>query len=108
MPTAIEMIAEKHRTNRQHKGYTPEHDAEHTMGELADAARCHIERAKLQAYVGADVDFGRFPLPPDWPFEPYAWSPSDDPVRNLVHAGALIVAEIERLQSLPADTPEAS
>ncbi len=34
--------------------------------------------------------------PEDWEAE--AWKPSADPVRNLVKAGALIAAEIDRLQ----------
>lgn len=33
----------------------------------------------------------------DWPFEEETWKPSDDPVRNLEKAGALIAAEIDRI-----------
>lgn len=33
----------------------------------------------------------------DWPWEDAAWKPVDDPIRNLVKAGALIAAEIDRL-----------
>ena len=38
----------------------------------------------------------------DWPWAKKWWKPSDDPVRNLVKAGALIAAEIDRLESLKA------
>ena len=33
-----------------------------------------------------------------WPWSDKWWKPSDDPVRNLVKAGALLAAEIDRLQ----------
>lgn len=36
-----------------------------------------------------------------WPWSPSSWKPSpDNRIRELVKAGALIVAEIERLQRL--------
>jgi hypothetical protein len=34
----------------------------------------------------------------DWPWNDDDWKPSPDPIRNLVKAGALIAAEIDRLQ----------
>jgi hypothetical protein len=37
-------------------------------------------------------------LPTYWPWDKEWWKPSDDPTRNLVKAGALIAAEIDRLQ----------
>lgn len=48
-------------------------------------------------------EFARYPEddngPPDWwPWDVSWWKPSDDPVENLVKAGALIAAEIDRLQ----------
>lgn len=94
--TGLEMIVEKFRTNVDHKGYDAAHDDAHTDGELCAAANCYFDRAWLQIQ-------GKDPRTPErppflWPFEPEAWKPSDDPVRNLVHAGALIAAEIDRLQ----------
>lgn len=32
-----------------------------------------------------------------WPWATDWWKPSDDPITNLVRAGALIAAEIDRL-----------
>lgn len=43
-------------------------------------------------------DGGMVKLPMDWPWADDWWNPSDDPVRNLVKAGALIAAEIDRIQ----------
>lgn len=88
--TGIEMIAEKVRTNAEHKSYNAAHDDQHIHSELVDAAMCYLRIVEASRR-------GRRRTPP-WPFEAKAWKPSDDPIRNLVHAGALIVAEIERLQ----------
>lgn len=74
------------------EGWTPEHDDEHNGGELACAADAYIHAA-LANIAG---------VPPQptvmWPWDGSWWKPSDDPIRNLVKAGALIAAEIDRLQ----------
>jgi hypothetical protein len=100
------LIADKARTNREHKGYTPEHDDLHDLSELIHAALAYANVALLQDYKG-DNELAK-ERPTHWPFEPDAWKPSDDPIRNLVHAGALIVAEIERLQRAQARKEQAS
>jgi hypothetical protein len=84
---ALGLIARERERQISEEGWTPEHDDEHSLGELRMAAR---------AYTG---DPGRGKVAPlGWPWDPSAWKPSGDPARNLVKAGALIVAEIERLQ----------
>lgn len=35
-----------------------------------------------------------------WPWDAKWWKPSDDPIKNLVKSGALIAAEIDRLQNI--------
>lgn len=70
------------------EGWTPDHDDEHACGELASAAACYA--AFTAAYPAGDP-------PRFWPWERTWWKPSDDKRRNLVKAGALILAEIERL-----------
>lgn len=69
------------------EGWTPEHDAEHVEGEMARAAKCYL----------AAVTDGYTSMPAQWPWHYSWWKPSDDPIRNLVKAGALIAAEIDRL-----------
>lgn len=75
------------------EGWTPEHDDEHGTGDLCNAARCyliaalHIERGNPKPSVP----------PPTWPWHDDWWKPADDPERNLVKAGALIAAELDRL-----------
>jgi len=46
-------------------------------------------------------DDGLEEVPPgkiEWPFSSEWWKPAQDPIRNLVKAGALIAAEIDHLQ----------
>ncbi len=68
------------------EGWTPEHDDSHSGGELALAAAC---------YAGDTRKFNTAP-PPKWPWAQHWWK-STSRRRDLVKAGALIVAEIERL-----------
>jgi hypothetical protein len=62
------------------EGWTAQHDQEHTEGELIGAA-C--------AYASGILS--------SWP-DGWQYKPSKDPIRNLVRAGALIAAEIDRLR----------
>jgi len=39
-----------------------------------------------------------------WPWDEEWWKPDNDAVRNLAKAGALIAAEIDRLQRLQPNT----
>ena len=95
--TGVELIAEERQRQVDVEGWTPGHDAEHMAGELAGAARAYTHVAQLQ--VCRQTISSNPPLSwPDWADE--WWKPSDDPIRNLVKAGALIAAEIDRLQRL--------
>ncbi len=88
------------------EGWTPLHDSEHTHGQMAAAAIVYTDTALARITYGepaqeskiADVMMERWPWDEEW-FKPHA-----DPVRNLVKAGALIAAEIDRLQRLAAHT----
>lgn len=87
--TGAERIAAERRRQVGVEGWTPEHDAEHTESELLIAASGYL-------YAGVTGNLSR---PMGWPWHPDWWKPSDDPTRNLVKAGALIAAEIDRLQA---------
>lgn len=95
MDTALNDIAAERARQISAEGWTPEHDDEHSTGEMASAAACYARRAAMQArnpgQQGGPVSF--------WPWDLKWWKPSD-PRRNLVKAAALIVAEIERLDRL--------
>jgi hypothetical protein len=83
----IMILAERER-QKYAEVYSFTHDDQHVNGELAMAAACYAMPAKA-----------RIVFQKPWPFEVAAWKPTpDDRIRELVKAGALIVAEIERLQ----------
>ena len=94
----VGMIAAERRRQVEQEGWTVGHDDEHRDGELADAAACYAERAAVLVQ-GFYVPPGHF-IPRVWPAWPLDWwKPSPDPIRNLVKAGALLAAEIDRLQA---------
>lgn len=96
--TAIELISYERVRQISQEGWTPEHDDEHDDGELAHAAAAYaVEATGYMPHPDAILN-GMGPTKPLWPWGPEWWKPADDPIRNLVKAGALIVAEIERLQ----------
>ena len=75
------------------EGWTDEHDAKYTEGQLASAAAC---------YALADRDrrgfYGDSSIKKYWPWDPVWWKPTpDDRIRELAKAGALIAAEIDRI-----------
>ena len=74
--------------------WTPGHDDGHTRGELIDAGL---------SYIYAAINVGHPAMhtqPKEWPWDGDWWKPDTNPVRNLVKAGALIAAEIDRLQRI--------
>ncbi len=91
--TGAELIAAERQRQIDVEGWTPEHDDKHHQGEMADAAACYALRS-YEPVRGDEKPKSMWPWAPEW------WKPSDDPVRNLVKAGALIAAEIDRLQRL--------
>jgi hypothetical protein len=95
MKTGVELIAEERQRQIAVEGWTPEHDNEHDMGEMIGAAITYSAHAlgivSEEEIPNADTDGY-------WPWEDRWWKPSPDPIRNLVKAGALIAAEIDRLQ----------
>lgn len=102
--TGIELIAQERERQISKEGWTAEHDAEHAEGELAVAAACY-------AIPGDDrelIDRGRLAgiVPSAWPWDSAWWKPGPTRVRELVKAGALIAAEIDRLQRLAPSIPE--
>ncbi len=99
----MEAIIEKIRLERirqvTEEGYGAEHDDEHDNDELANAAACY-------AYGG---DLWDGPSGPHiWPFEelePTEFIGRKSRERQLVIAGALIVAELQRLWRAKQDEP---
>ena len=103
--SALDDIAAERQRQKAVEGWTEAHDDEYEFGDIALAAAAYAAASSPRGQQG-DVMVGRtqewrragwFDLPRLlWPWTPMWWKPTT-PRRNLVKAGALIVAEIERL-----------
>lgn len=106
MKTGVELIAEERQRQIEVEGWTLEHDSQHTGGELAAVAAAYA----FVPFMNANIRNGdKTPPYPLWPEDWLAkwWKPSpDDRIRELQKAGALIAAEIDRLQNLQKSNEE--
>jgi hypothetical protein len=94
--SGISLIAEERHRQITVKRWSPEHDEAHDNGEIAMAAQAYIDGARKASH-GIEMPYMMSP-PAAWPWDWTWWKPSKRPIRNLVKAGALIAAEIDRLQ----------
>lgn len=104
---ARDVLAERQRQISA-EGWTPEHDNSHGAGQMALAAGCYAMFASVSDSQRASTDMpgGLASLGKPirgwaawlqlWPWDRKWWKPTDRR-RDLVKAGALILAEIERL-----------
>lgn len=97
---ALDLIAAERERQKSGEGWTAEHDDAHTDGSLAHAAAAYAMPGDVRSMFD---EFGGNALwPESWGIEWFKPTPHDR-VRELVKAGALIVAEIERLQRKESD-----
>jgi hypothetical protein len=93
----MELIASERLWQIQAKGYTTAHDDEHINGEIARAAAWYALppafNVPSEGIVPGSPCLLHLIYPQDWTMP----APGDR-VRDLIKAGALIVAEIERLR----------
>ena len=94
---AFQIAAERQRQINE-EGWTAEHDDIHSECQLLDAALCYAGVAGSEILQDASVEEARKGMLQGWPWAEKWWKPSTDPIRNLVKAGALIAAEIDRLK----------
>lgn len=100
MKTGVELIAIERKRQVEKEGWTVEHDNNHADICLAvagssyalDVASNHTGEDKLWKPIYKNVSKDVWPFDEEW-FKPTP----DDPIRQLVKAGALIAAEIDRL-----------
>ena len=85
---AYDVLAERRRQIEK-EGFVPADDDAYVFGELRSAALC---------YISGDTKSG-------WPWDKEWWKPTDDR-HDLIKAGALIIAEIERLDRSAPQTTE--
>lgn len=95
--TGAELIAQERERQINKEGWTPEHDDTHIDGQMAIAAACYavtgmpVIVATNDSINGVDA----FPWDPSWDKRQ-----KHDRKRQLVIAGALIAAEIDRLDRM--------
>lgn len=104
MKRGIDLIAEERQRQIDVEGYTEQHDSQHNASELIYAAIAYVESAKVGvncAEMGNTNETEIMIMKSDMGRHyPFGWSfkPSTD-VRDLVKAGALIAAAIDRINS---------
>lgn len=102
LPAVARIIAERTRQQAV-EGYALAHDDEHVNGELADAAACYATANAGGIDTRADVVASVWP----WSEPPkFSGETIDGRLRELEKAGALILAEMERLERRKAGIEE--
>lgn len=95
--TGIERISKERQRQIEKEGFDDRHDDQYGAWVLSAAAFCYL--------VSADKPTVFWSSPPnEWPWDRKWWKPSSDAIRNLEKAGALIAAEIDRLERIRAET----
>lgn len=93
----VTAIAQERRGQIEREGYNPDDDLRYRHGELARAADCYVRleamRSLAETVPGTSVDDR---VPPEWPWDAEWWKPKGRR-DNLVRAGALIAAELDRM-----------
>lgn len=103
------LIAAERRRQVGEEGYTPEHDDNYGYdpvrtpdgADLARAAACYADPHDFENRVVRPLGANRASsrdVPARWPWHADHYKPTGDRIRDLTKAGALIAAEIDRLQ----------
>lgn len=102
MKNGTQLITEERERQIAVEKWTPEHDDDvHASGDILSAGIAYATAAQHQMmHKNPDLDHVREMY---WPWNKRWWKPTDR-VRNLVKAGALIAAEIDRLNRINGAT----
>jgi hypothetical protein len=92
-------IAAERQRQVNEEGWSLDHDDTHSSGEMSAAASAYafsaFNNTTYRAYASDPIGF--------WPWDESWWKPKS-PREDLVRAGALIAAEIDRLDRLENET----
>lgn len=109
MKSGIELISEERQRQIESEGWTAEHDAEHTDQSIAISAALYAMPEHYRNKTEHDID-GYDLVDRFWAWEYRWWKPSligpsvednlNGRIKELQKAGALIAAEIDRLQNI--------
>lgn len=97
MVSGASMITAERYRQVMDEGFTADHDDMHGCGDLLSAGICYAKAAEFMTNRSPNEwEQVAKQVPDEWPWDPSWWKPDADPIRNLVKAGALIAAEIDR------------
>ena len=106
--SGIELIAEERKRQIEFEGYTPQHDFEHTASEMISAAQAYLHSADLHilsesfdpsdSWHKTNEPFYWNEVKKYWPWDEKSFKPTTT-LRDLVKAGAVIAAVIDRLNA---------
>ena len=96
-----DLIAAERRRQQAVENWSADHDDKHTTGELIDASLCYI-------YASINLGHPAMKKPPrEWPWSDEWWKPNhESEIPNLVKAGALLAAEIDRRLRMANKAPK--
>lgn len=103
MKTGIEIISAERKRQIEVEGYDESHDDEQKGEQIAYAAACYAIPNEKRYGIHCVTYPNHFSMLFDriWPWERKYWKPTpENRVKELAKAGALIAAEIDRLQRL--------
>jgi hypothetical protein len=89
-----ELIAQERQRQVEKEGWSPDHDDNHDSCELATAAAFYALPSNWRERCQGD------PWKWLWPWDSEEFKPGPDRISELTKSGALIAAEIDRLQRL--------
>lgn len=101
--SGVELIADERIRQQTEEGWTPEHDDSHTTGEMALAAAVYAmpREDRNKHILNETVAEVFWPWDAEW-FKPANPRNPNARIGELAKAGALIAAEIDRLQRAKA------
>lgn len=99
--SGIELIVAERQRQISKEKWSASHDDGHEHKELARAATAYALHYVSRGWTFKDEPktYQNEKPPDEWPWDDIDWNPQD-PIRDLVKAGALIAAELDRLERL--------
>jgi hypothetical protein len=104
MKTGVQLIADERKRQIENEGYDATHDSQYKNSVLGNAGICYAVMAggspEIRNAVREQASAGH--APKGWPWGLEFWRPSAgdsdaERIKELVKAGALLAAEIDRL-----------
>lgn len=106
MKTGAQLIAEERERQISQEGWTPANDDQYKHRELARGAQSYLNHYIARSWVLTNelgmphtkpADYRKEKAPDEWPWAKKWWKPKGR-IEDLVRIGALVAAEIDRVQ----------